>query len=371
MKRYVLARATINPFMTKLATMLKSRGARVESLSIYEPTDDKKKVFHKCHYLMKREEKLKQKSKIGMIKTYFSILKQLKTVTKPLKDCHMVIGVSEPNAFVYFVFLFSKCKKIFYPYDISKLRYKKFWHNKWYDWFFEKKNFKKADAIIHKVPEKTIESLSLNKPVLQFLPYADFENIQKDFNKLEGTHIVYVGSVYDGKNKKGTFPLKHIFAEIVHKNIHMHVYPTNYPEVSKDKDIINLQDTEYFHLHKPVYGEQLRKELSQYHWGLYMLYFDQDIFKKDWADSVFGNKVADYVEAGLPILTNKGLPFVCEIIEKYHLGLCINHYSNIEEEIKKCNYSNIQKNTSIGRHRFTMDKHNHKLIDFLEKIENE
>jgi len=373
MNRYILARATINPFMVKLAKMFKSRGARVESISIYEPAPEYKEAFHKCHFLMKREDKIKQKSKKGMASTYIIIAKNIKKVIKPLKNCDMVIGVSEPNAFVYFIFLFAKCKKIFYPYDIAYLRYKKYRRNKWYDFLFEKRNFKKADAIIHKYPEDSIKNLPFlkDKPTLQFLPYADKEKMERENDKLEGTHIVYVGVVYDGIEHVGTFPLKYIFKVIANAGIHIHIYPVNYKDVANDKEILLLQQSEYFHLHKPVYGDQFRKELSQYHWGLYMLHFDKDLFKDEWKQSVFGNKVADYVEAGLPVLCNKSLPFVCEIVEKYNLGLSVDHYSEIPSFLSTINYGGIQKNLYLNRHLFCMEHHNHKLIDFLEGVCNE
>ena len=368
MKKYILARATINPIMVKFAKMLRSKGARVESISIYEPVEENKKYFDKCHYILPLSYKKKQKTKIGMLKTYFSIMKKVKNVKKPLKSCDMVIGVSEPNIFVWFAFRYAKCKKIFFPYDITFFRYKNYRKNKWYDWLFEKKNFKKADAIIHKCPEEFAKKFPVDsgKPMLQFLPYADYEDIKNSREKLEGKHIVYVGLVYDGINRKGAFPLFNIFKEIADNKIHIHIYPTNYGEISENTNYENMKYHEYFHLHKPVRDNKLREELAQYHWGLYMLYFDKDIFKKDWADSVFGNKISDYLEAGLPVICNKGLPFVCKIVEKYDIGICINHYTDIPDVLEKIRYENIKRKLAINRHKFTMDKHNYKLIDFLE-----
>jgi len=369
MKKYILARATINPIMVKFAKMLRSKGARVESISIYEPIDTNKDAFDKCHYLLPLSDKKKQKTKVGMAKTYLSLAMKVRKVMKPIKDADMVIGVSEPNAFVYFIFLYAKCKKIFFPYDICQLRYKNYRQNKWYDWLFEKRNFNRADAIIHKAPEDIFKKVS-DKKSLQFLPYADYDDMENTNDKLEGTHLVYVGLVYDGKNRKGTYPLHNVFTELVKNNLHVHVYPTNYKDLAESSIYKDLQENEYFHLHKPIRDIDLRKELSKYHWGLYILYFD-DIFKREWADSVFGNKVADYVEAGLPTIANKGLPFVCKIVEDYGLGICVRHYNDIPKVLDDTNYDKIKRNMSINRHQFTMDKHNHKLINFLEEVLNE
>ena len=67
------------------------------------------------------------------------------------------------------------------------------------------------------------------------MPYADYEDIEKSNDKLDGEHIVYVGRVYTGKNVKGTFSLHHIFEDIARNKIHIHVYPTNYKELKNNK----------------------------------------------------------------------------------------------------------------------------------------
>lgn len=374
MKSIIIARGTINPLAAKIARVFKDDGNMIESVSIYEPTDDLKKSFDKCYFLLKMKDKEKQYSKIGLLSTFFSIIKKYRKLLKPLRSADFVIGISEPNIFVSFVFR-TKAKKIFFPYDISYLRYKKFTKNKWYDYLFEKHNFKKADGIIHKGPEDELKKLPQSfkisrKPHLQFLPYCERDKMVNSDKKLKGIHIAYVGLVYDGVEYPGTISTIDIFEFLTSHKIHVHVFPSNYKYIKKTVSISNLKHHKYFHLHTPLFGNALRKELSKYHWGLYSLYFN-DTVKSDWSDTVFGNKVSDYLEAGLPIIATKSLPFVCKVIDDYKVGVVVDNESNIIDTIKDIDYGEIKKMAIKNRVKFTMDAHKDELINFLDGIQNE
>jgi len=368
---YIFARGTINPLTAKLARILKSKGEDVESVSIYEPTDNLKKSFNKCHFLLQMRDKEKQRSKLGLLSTFLSIAKNYRKLSKPLKSADFVIGISEPNIFVSFAFC-TKAKKIFFPYDISYLRYNKKSKNKWYDYLFEKHNFKKADGIIHKGPKDELGRLpdsfrARKKLCLQFLPYCDGNKMIHSDKKHEGIHIVYVGIVYDGINYPGAISNMDTFRKLANHNIHVHVYPSNYEYIKKSESISDLKYHEYFHLHSPLFGNALRDELSKYHWGLYSFYFD-NTFKSDWAETVFGNKVSDYLEAGLPTITTKSLPFVCSIVNDYKLGFVANNESNIIYTIKNIDYDKVEKMVIKNRNKFTIDAHKDELINFLGSI---
>lgn len=371
MKKIVIARGTVNPLSAKIGRVFKDNGDMVESVSIYEPTDDLKESFDNCYFLLKMKDKEKQYSKLGMLSTFFSIIKGYRKLIKPLKVANFVIGISEPNIFVSFAF-YTKAKKIFFPYDISYFRYKRNVRNKWYDYLFEKYNFKKADGIIHKGPNDELKRLPLSfyvykKPHLQFLPYCELGRMVNSSKKLQGIHIAYVGLVYDGINFPGVVSLIHIFEFLANHKIHVHVYPSNYDYIKNTRDIIDLKYNEYFHLHQPLFGDALRIELSKYHWGLYSLYFT-NIIKLDWSATVFGNKVSDYIEAGLPVISTMSLPFVCKILHDYKIGAVVENYMGIPSLVESGCYDEVKARTILNRNKFTIHDHKDKLIDFLDIV---
>lgn len=374
MNTVIIARGTINPLSAKISRVFKTKGNTVESVSIYEPTDNLKKSFDRCHFLLKIKDKEKQYSNLGLLSTFLSIIKNYRKLLKPLKSADFVIGISEPNIFVSFAFR-TKAKKIFFPYDISYLRYEKFMKNKWYDYLFERRNFRKADGIIHKGPKGELGKLPLSfrvarKPHLQFLPYCEHDKMINSDKKHEGIHIVYVGLVYDGVKYPGAISIVEIFEFLANREIHVHVYPSNYEYIKETVGISSLKYHEYFHLHAPLFGDDLRKELSNYHWGLYSLYFDNTV-KSDWADTVFGNKVSDYLEAGLPVIATKSLPFVCKVVDDYKIGIVVDNESKMIDAIKTIDYDKIRKETMKNRNKFTIDAHKDEIINFLETLQNE
>jgi len=356
--KIAMARGTINPIMGKIGKILSEKHT-VTSLSIYEPTEDIKKCFNNSIYLLPLKDKEKQygvKSKLLSIYDMFKKRKELK------KQFDLTIGVSEPNIFVWYIFSITKGKKVFFPYDIVRFKYKNILRNKWYDFLFERSNFKKADAIIHKGPENELQGIT-SKPSLQFLPYCEEEQFIHNKEKQQGIHLVYVGLVYDTIRTDG-LPLIDNFIDFTKQGFHVHIFPSEYSRIEKQYQTI-FDNNPLLYLHESIYGLELKKEISKYHYGLYFLDFSDKI-KPIWEQTVFGNKVSDYLEAGLPILTSGNLSFVSKIIRENNFGIVMN--PKLIQNLKNAKYKDIEKHILNNRKSFTMKKHKKRLYIFLEKI---
>ena len=83
---------------------------------------------------------------------------------------------------------------------------------------------------------------------------------------------------------------------------------------------------------------------------------------------MFGNKVSDYLEAGLPVIATKSLPFVCEIVHDYEIGAVVENYRSIPVLVKHVGYDKFKVMTLLNRNKFTINAHKDELIDFLENV---
>ena len=371
-KRIAIVRGTISPFEAKLAKALKKNGYAVSSISIYEPTKDKKTEFDSCHFLLGMESKSKQTTKMGIIYTIVMIALNIPKIIKPLSSNDIMIGVSEPNSFISFAFFLSKHMHIYFPYDIPFFRYKDYSNNLWYDRFFEKYNFTHCDKIIHKGPNDELDHLppsfnASSKSAMQFLLYCDEDNFLNVDDP--NNHLLYIGLVYH-KQHPLFLPIINTFKEIIRQELFLHVYPTNYDQLVSDPEYIELQKSEYFTLHKPIYGDAFKEEIKQYGWGIYILYHDFSVLKKIWADTVFGNKLTDYLEVGIPMISNNELSFVSSIIKDNNLGIVVDKPSDIKNKINNANYEKLRGSVDVFRKSFTMSGNIDRLIIFMEERRN-
>lgn len=292
-----------------------------------------------------------------------------------------LIGISEPNLFITVMFLLlgKKNLKIYFPYDITFFRYHDYKRNFWYNYLPESFNFRFADAILHKGPEDELaylpSSFSVSsKPHMQFLPYCnkqrmiDIKNneIEKISSTKTGIHLVYVGGVIH--NHQFDYSFIDTFKKIVDQKVFLHVYPTNYSDLINDAEFQNLCNNEFFILHKPVFGTDLQRELSKYDWGIYIIYYNFDVRKQLWATTMFGNKVSDYLEAGIPIVANSDMTFVSTLLNAYQFGIVVNQPEEIKSEISKINYQKFIEQLDHNRYKLTFEENIGKLEGFIHSL---
>ncbi|MFG6346919.1 MAG: hypothetical protein K1W35_25420 [Lachnospiraceae bacterium] len=125
-------------------------------------------------------------------------------------------------------------------------------------------------------------------------------------------HLVFAGGLFSGKEYKSTKDGRFLeFGEICKENrVHLHLYPVSY-DVAKLHDYIDMEKTNsYFHLHHPVSARKMAQELCQYDYGVagvqmgILEYAEKNgSWKKESYIYSSTNKMYDYLDAGLPIVT--------------------------------------------------------------------
>jgi len=302
----------------------------------------------------------------------------------------IIIGVSGSNwqlklAHKYF---FKKYPFIYFPYDIlshffntpediSKRGPPKF------ELEAEKYCFENSDGIIHKGDPNELNFLKktaykritpVNKQ-LSFLPYCSKEfNIPINKNKLSEKdnrlHIVYPGFFF--ADPKSFEEYLKIFNDFFKQKIHIHIYST-VNHISKEEEskysknlFKELLYNKYFHLHNPIEPKELIPEISKYDFGCWFAYrFDLSEIKFH-----TGNKIASFLEAGLPIIYNAECRFLDKLLRYYDIGVSFNKQNaiNLKKRVKKLNYKKLEKNVIKAREDFDMDKNFPRLESFIEEV---
>jgi len=366
-KDIIISRGTIQHFDNRLAQIFKEYGYKTYSISIYKPQDEFLSNFEKSYYLLDKSLKSEQSSKSGKLKTILRIVNRIPRLYKAKKQLKgsTVIGVSEPNTFISYIFhLFRKSTKIYFPYDITYFRYENYNKNSYLERFCEKRNFNKCNGIIHKGPEDELSLLPFNitdKPSIQFLPYSCIKSLLPiQDNYLTKLTLVYVGGVYPSYSFPNFPSTAKIFSKITElKNINLHIYPLNYDQIKNRLDYSTLN------IHEPLYSDNLIKEISKYDYGIYIFNLHKSKHKK-LLSTAFGNKVSTYLEAGLPVIVNNDLSFVSKIIQDNKLGIVINDINDIENIKKDFDRYEFDR----ARKEFTLEKHFPRMIEFLKEVKS-
>ncbi len=335
---------------------------------------------------------------------FFSFLKGYKNIIKSLDKIrklkpYLVFGRSAPNWPIALTrFLFKKYPLIYFPYNIRSTaifanddNFQKKEDIRNFELKAEEYCFKNSDGILHKGDPLEIEFLEKNifkrklkicKNRLNFNPYCFREfmvplNKEKLSKKDGEIHLVYVGSAGNVNPKKGSdylFDYAKIFTE---QKIHVHFYMK--PNTSSKEEIIksyeksagDLINSKYFHIHSPLNPKILSKEISKYDFGLWFYkHLKPGIVEMD-AKFTTGNKMASYLEAGIPFFYSDSFGFAHDLMKHYKLDLPIknlNDAKNISERIKNLDYKFLEKKILIAREDFLMEKQFPRLEEFLNKI---
>jgi hypothetical protein len=302
-----------------------------------------------------------------------------------------VIGTSGINWQIKFAHKFSyrKFPFIFYTHDIrsqffaSKSEAFEKIHK--FEIEAEKYNFEKSDGVMHKGDPEELKYLEgrifdkINFPELQlsFLPYCSedfFVPINK--NKLSKGdrefHLVYVGC-FLVQHDKVIIPL---INKLLNQKIHVHIYPSGFTlhlqkgeEEEYMKDFFSTcSNNPYFHLHDTLPPKNLISEISKYDFGI----FPYISILENRIEPFFttGNKIASYLEAGLPVIVEEHFKFLNKFLKSYKLGISYNtkNILNLNKKLKSLNYPLFQKRIEKAREDFSVEKHFKRLEDFVEKV---
>lgn len=163
------------------------------------------------------------------------------------------------------------------------------------------------------------------------------------------------------------------FAELCEKNhCHFHVYPSTWNERRYEEFIRLDSKSKYFHFHQPVPCDRLKRELSQYDYGVHLVRKDYqyrevlgDYTREKFIYSVT-NHFYDYLDAGLPIIAPAPTKFV-----EYFKGNGVLIDWTLEEfdfEELRRRKAEFYDNVVRLREELRVKNHIHKLIDFYNSL---
>ena len=308
---------------------------------------------------------------------FFKFFYKLFTIKPYVAICE---GAPHYLAAIFIKIFKSRCKTIYFPYDMNYSRFKNpigIIPN--FELKGEEYAFKNCDAIMYKNIPGELNFLPkdfnvLSKPSLSFPCYVlDEWNIKYNKNKRLSSkdreiHIVSVGDM-DIIPRLGA-PSKEVSKAIVKQKIHYHVYPlrTSLPK-SHLKEITPTKELEkYFHIHSYVLPDKLAEELSKYDFGLHPVNYSKNA-KPGLEKYAGANKVASYLEASIPLIVKKSVEMYSKPVKKYKFGIVVrDDYSDVKKQIKKSNYEELIKNIYKFREQYSIKNHIHKLITFIDKL---
>jgi len=300
---------------------------------------------------------------------------------------YIIIGVSGSNwqlklTHKYFL---KKYPFIYFPYDILSHYIGLGPRPPEFEIKAEKYLFENSEGIIHKgdineldyIKENIYPKLNISEKQLSFLPYCSKEfivpiNKDKISEKEGGIHLVYIGFLFNDPASSKKF--KYFLKELISQKINIHIYTLiNHISKEQENNYINnffssFKDNKYLHLHFSSFGEkEIVSEISKYDFGIWPV---PSISK----ELGTGNKLASYLEAGLPFFCEDTATFLCEkIMKQYKIDLTFNkdNIESISKKIKKLNYEKIIEKIEKARNDFDMDKNFLRLQNFIEEIARE
>jgi hypothetical protein len=290
--------------------------------------------------------------------------------------------------------LVKKCPVIYFPYDmrslgvISKEEDKKINSIPEFEFKAERFCFENCDGIINKGSQNALEyvkksvigrNIKIAPMRINFGPYCSEEfivplNRKKLSKKDNEIHMVFIGSVgLEGINADNH--LIAIFNELIKQKIHVYVY--NAANVARSDEntsefsegALKILNSKYFHTCKPLDPKTIIKEISKYDFGLFL---SSEPISKDSPEKSggfgTGNKIASYLEAGIPFFYNNGFIFVDELMKKYRLRLLLGDledYKKLKKNVSKLDYPTLEKKVIKARKDFLMEKHLPRLEKFI------
>lgn len=278
----------------------------------------------------------------------------------------------------------GRCKRIYFPYDMSYSRFKnpeKFIPRR--ELWGERTAFRECDAFIYKSEKGELNLIPksfkvFSKPSLNFPCYVlsewnkNYDSRKKLSKKDKEIHIVHAGTFQVVKDHLGG-PGKNIAKEFVKQKIHYHIYPAR--DKVPEEHIKEIAPTKtlkkYLHIHDFVSPDELSNELLTYDFGLYPVNYTKNA--KHLAVKYPGtNKFATYLESSLPVIVLREVEMYSKIVEKYNIGIVIESYKNCKKQLEKAikveNYKKVIRNLNEFRKLYSIDNHISELLDFINSL---
>ena len=342
--------------------------------------------------------------------TFKNIFKMSKRLPDLLKSIyHMkklrpyaVFSVAPPNYIsALAIRFFKKYPIVYFPSDIFSHFHKD--KNealksgvKEFDIRAEKFCFENCGGVIHKGSPKEIDYIAENgilagkvkipKYSLSFPPYCSNEFMipinRNKFSKIDNEiHLAYAGSSWGGKGS--VIFLNKFLKTLLDQKIHIHFYAKT-QHLSKEEEKIYYEKNfpeilkhPYFHLTFEIDPKkELISELSKADFGFMIEKSKEEKIGVLEHKYLSGNKIAAYLEAGIPFLYSSDFEFVEEIMKRYDLNLSVDMYdfqklNELNKRLQKINYKKIIENLEKARKEFNIETRFPELEEFVQKVVKE
>lgn len=369
----------------KTASALKKKGQKTALVCLL-------KKFNEAEYLKAFDlilcpglENLKPKNVFMHIlkhpAVFFSFFAKLFFLKTKIAICE---GAPHYLAALFMMFFKLKCKTIYFPYDMISSRYKKpEEHNLPREIWGEKYCLKKCDGLIYKSAESELDLLPKefnikSKPCFGFPNYTQKElfatpNMKIKLSKKDGDiHLVNAGTYTEGTSLY--LSMADYLYKLLEQGFHVHFFSASGPLKEKDVETITKGDKKLgkrLHVSDKVFSPRgLSEELGKYDYGLNMNYLS-DIAKDKAKELAATNKLASYLEAGIPIFHNEEVKFFADMIAENNIGVVIKKKEldkGLLQRVKKLNYKKMLDSIVKFREEYEIDKHVGELIEFLRKV---
>ena len=402
-KQIVFLESTPQVMVYKMAKLLRENGYSVNSVLVLKTKKESeefyKQAFNEVIPLNLGFSKITPKN-VPII--FISLLKKAKFLFGALIQIlklkpHVVFARATPSWLCALTkILFPSLKVVYFPYDIrsakgsSKKFIKKAHKIPEFEFKSEKFGIEKSDGILFTGGPEEIENLNeevfganpkITSPLLNFNQYCSEEFIvplnKNKISKKDGEiHTVYVGSIGSMGMRADNYLLQY-FSAFVEQKIHVHIYASR--STMSDSKFIDpsykegakLLDSEYFHLHDPLSPHGIIKEISKYDFGLL---FPSEPIPKDRPEKggySTSNKIASYLEAGIPLIYYDKYISIHNILKKYGLDIRVGDIEdvvNLKKKLKKSNYRELERRVIEARKDFLMETQFPRLEKFIKDV---
>jgi hypothetical protein len=296
--------------------------------------------------------------------------------------------------------LFKKIPLIYFPYDIrsaacktEKMRIKRGIPK--YEIKAERFCFENTEGIMHKGHPDELNylenellgyNIELPPNQLSFHPYTSEEftvPLNKDKLSKDGEiHLIHLDSSGAAGPWGGAYIYDYI-RKIIKQGIHVHNYSKSNAISQEDlfktfeeksfydayKDVLT---SKYFHRHKSLDPKKIILEASKYDYGIAPTPEKKNPEETPDLKFTIGNKLATYIEAGIPIILEKGATFTADLVEKYKIGILHDEkiLANLKAAIKKIDKKQMEKNILKAREDYGMKSNFPRFEKFLENVHN-
>ncbi|MDE7322307.1 MAG: hypothetical protein K2N73_06160 [Lachnospiraceae bacterium] len=203
--------------------------------------------------------------------------------------------------------------------------------------------------------------------------FTNYESPQK--RESDALHLVFAGTLFSDKeyktSKDGRFLELGVLCEA--NEVHLHLYPVSY-DAAKLHEYIDMERLNpYFHLHHPVSARALAQELSQYDYGVTSVQNDiltysesEGSWMREGIIYCWANKLYDYLDAGLPIVTTVPVKQT-QILERDGVLLrMFDEEINFDELRKRRN--ELKKRVIQVREKYRVSNQLPALIEFYDSL---